>query len=453
MKPSLPVLSDKKLSGLEKRKVIIVGAGIAGLTSAYFLKKHGFDVLVLEQNDTPGGRMRQIELGGLTVNTGARMLYTFYSVVMELIDELGLENDIEYLGMSELTCHDGQQRYPISFSPNLSLLFNSHIDLASRLKLINILPALLKARFATNPDDMGTCDYLDSESMESYIERKVGKGFLRKIVNPLFRGARNWNANEVSPAFFLTSSAHMSGHKAFTFKQGIGHLAEKLASGLNIDYGVTVNSIQRNAGDSKVLVDYNEQGKQCQLEADLLVCATEGAKITDLITGKSPAEALFFPKIKYNPLGIVYYVLDKIDKHEITFYTQEHPSTLAILETVNSADNKHHLFCELTPESAQIMHANQNQTRMDSLIKEDVRKLYPELDKQLSYSVNQWIEHMLPVFYPGYISSLKAFRQQQSASAQSIYYCGDYLSQALVGGACASGKESAMQIINHWNRQ
>lgn len=434
----------------QKQKIVVVGAGIAGLTSAHFLSRHGFEVVVLEQGDTPGGRMRQVELDGLKVNTGARILYTFYSVVMELIDELGLRNDIEYPGMSELACDDGIERYPVKFSPDPALLLNSNISLSSRLKLASLLPGLIKARFATDPDDMSTSSYLDGESLESYIVRKAGRDFLDKIVNPLFRGARSWNASEISPAFFLTTTAHMPGHKAFTFKQGIGHLAEKLAAGLNVNYGSSVNSIERTKDGGKVVVDYSENDNAQRLEADLVVCATEGAKLKDIIKDKNIQEKQFFSKIKYNSLGIVYFVLKQLDKHEVTFYTEDHPTSLAILEAVPGKNNKPHLFCELSPESVRDIDLNNKQAAMQDLVIDDVRKQFQQLDNSLDYSVTQWIEHMLPVFYPGYISLVNSFKEQQQASPQAIYYCGDYLSQALVGGACASGKNVATQIIKDW---
>lgn len=44
---------------------------------------------------------------------------------------------------------------------------------------------------------------------------------------------------------------------------------------------------------------------------------------------------------------------------------------------------------------------------MDELVIDDTRKRYVELDQELDYSVNQGIEHMLPVFYPDYIAQLK----------------------------------------------
>ena len=40
------------------RRVLVIGAGLAGLTCAYELKKAGFDVILLEARTRPGGRVR-----------------------------------------------------------------------------------------------------------------------------------------------------------------------------------------------------------------------------------------------------------------------------------------------------------------------------------------------------------------------------------------------------------
>jgi phytoene desaturase len=40
------------------RSVIIIGAGFSGLSAAAFMAKAGWDVTVIEKNDTAGGRAR-----------------------------------------------------------------------------------------------------------------------------------------------------------------------------------------------------------------------------------------------------------------------------------------------------------------------------------------------------------------------------------------------------------
>lgn len=55
------------------KKIIILGAGLAGMSSAYELTKLGYEVTVLEARNRPGGRIWTIrggttetEIGGLT---------------------------------------------------------------------------------------------------------------------------------------------------------------------------------------------------------------------------------------------------------------------------------------------------------------------------------------------------------------------------------------------------
>lgn len=52
------------------KKVIIIGAGFAGIASASFLAKKGYDVTVLEKNTTAGGRARKFEAEGFTFDMG-----------------------------------------------------------------------------------------------------------------------------------------------------------------------------------------------------------------------------------------------------------------------------------------------------------------------------------------------------------------------------------------------
>src|ERR1041384_7830953 len=52
------------------RKVVILGAGIAGLVSAYELRRAGWDVTVLEARDRIGGRVWTVRGGDRIVQTG-----------------------------------------------------------------------------------------------------------------------------------------------------------------------------------------------------------------------------------------------------------------------------------------------------------------------------------------------------------------------------------------------
>lgn len=51
--------------------VIVVGAGIAGLVSAYYLNKKGYEVVVLEASSRVGGRMITDRTDGYIIDGGA----------------------------------------------------------------------------------------------------------------------------------------------------------------------------------------------------------------------------------------------------------------------------------------------------------------------------------------------------------------------------------------------
>lgn len=52
------------------KQVIVIGSGFAGLSAATHLAAKGFDVTVLEKNETPGGRARKFEAEGFMFDMG-----------------------------------------------------------------------------------------------------------------------------------------------------------------------------------------------------------------------------------------------------------------------------------------------------------------------------------------------------------------------------------------------
>ena len=66
--------------------VIIIGAGLAGLTAAVHLQRQGKSVKVLEASDRPGGRVKTDEIDGFLLDRGFQVLLTEYPEAKELLD-------------------------------------------------------------------------------------------------------------------------------------------------------------------------------------------------------------------------------------------------------------------------------------------------------------------------------------------------------------------------------
>jgi phytoene desaturase len=70
------------------KSVVVIGAGIGGLSAAIRLAAQGLHVLVLEQNDAPGGKMREVRAEGFRWDTGPSVI-TMRPVFEELFDAAG----------------------------------------------------------------------------------------------------------------------------------------------------------------------------------------------------------------------------------------------------------------------------------------------------------------------------------------------------------------------------
>ena len=100
--------------------VVIVGAGMSGLTAARVLSDAGKSVIILEARDRVGGRTLSRELAnGFVVDMGGQWVGPTQQRVVRLIRELGLRTFKTYNDGASLALIDGTaQRYD-GILPNL----------------------------------------------------------------------------------------------------------------------------------------------------------------------------------------------------------------------------------------------------------------------------------------------------------------------------------------------
>ncbi|GAF66615.1 phytoene desaturase family protein [Alkalihalobacillus trypoxylicola] len=95
------------------KKVVVIGAGVAGLASAIRLQVAGYQVVIYEKNSTPGGKMNRIELGDYLFDLGPSlvMMPELYQEVFKLAGR----NPDDYIPMEKL-------------DPMYSVYFGEHVD-------------------------------------------------------------------------------------------------------------------------------------------------------------------------------------------------------------------------------------------------------------------------------------------------------------------------------------
>ena len=108
-------------SDVLKVDVVVVGAGVSGLTAARNLKRAGKSVMVLEARDRVGGRTESVDLGnGAMGDLGATFVGEGQGRVIALVEELGLTLTPYHAPGENLAEVDGAVVRYRGYAPNLS---------------------------------------------------------------------------------------------------------------------------------------------------------------------------------------------------------------------------------------------------------------------------------------------------------------------------------------------
>ena len=91
---------------MPKKHVVVIGAGMGGLTSALRLSHHGYDVTVLDSQAQAGGKVHTREVSNHKIDSGPTV-FTMRWVFDELFNEVGtnLESELSLTTLSTLARH------------------------------------------------------------------------------------------------------------------------------------------------------------------------------------------------------------------------------------------------------------------------------------------------------------------------------------------------------------
>ncbi len=176
------------------KKVIVIGAGFAGLSAACHLAKAGFEVTILEKNDCPGGRARKVEVQGYTFDMGPSW-YWMPEVFENFFGHFGKKVSDYY----EL----------IRLDPAYKIVFGKDDELAVPAKM-NELKALFESY------EPGSAAKLEKFLKEAEYKYKVGMGeFVQKPGHSIMDFA---DIRVLKAVFRLQMLSKMSTHVEKLFK-------------------------------------------------------------------------------------------------------------------------------------------------------------------------------------------------------------------------------------------
>ncbi|MFM0304266.1 NAD(P)/FAD-dependent oxidoreductase [Paraburkholderia sediminicola] len=465
-----------QLAGSIPQSVAVVGAGLAGLTAAYRLKQAGMQVTVFESENVVGGRMGDRKVGDIAFNSGARLVYPFGRAFNRLVEDLSLNDILVPLRNLTAQCVAPGGTHTIELMPSFRSLATPGLRVTERIAMIRHALQMRALKSRVDPDwAISALDVdraFDQMTLADYTRERIGPNVLARMVEPVFRATRSFNPETLSALFYLTTVPHLIGETTvYTLKGGMGRVCEVLAAQLTVRTGIRVASISRAVPPAAPSAAGHGAWQQPAmtltlaggevLRFDHIVCAVEGSLARQLVDAPLDAERAMLDSVRYNALGVVHYGFARPLPPVMNFATRGTPSRIATYQQLPAAPVQGRpltqIYCQLTPEAAEEAMDRGLTGDLDALLRDELRQRIPNFDAQVVSVVNQWIPRKLPVFAPGYGARLQTFWQWQEDPARAldrpVVYCGDWTSQALLTGACASGERAAQivlaRVLNH----
>jgi oxygen-dependent protoporphyrinogen oxidase len=284
---------------VERRDVVVVGAGVAGLAAAYDLTARGRDVLILEAAPETGGKLLRREVAGALVDVGAEAMLNRRPEGVDLAARLGLEVVHPAQASSRIWTRGALRPLPRSLMGvplDLDDLAASGVltrDELDRVRAERELPPTLIGSDITVGD---------------LVDARLGPAVTDRLVEPLLGGvyaghARALSARAAVPQLvalaergsLLEGAASLPAPPTYAapvfagLPAGMGGLTDALASTLDVETGCTVRALTREGGGWRLTVGPTTAERH--VHADAVVLATPASPTARLLVGAAPDAA------------------------------------------------------------------------------------------------------------------------------------------------------------------
>jgi phytoene dehydrogenase-like protein len=253
--------------------VLIIGAGVAGLTCAKYLHDRGLTPLVLEAADGVGGRVRTDRVEGFLLDRGFQILLTAYPEARRLLDydNLGLkafESGAVIRRPEGFTVLPDPFKNPGAALPALTAPVGS---LGDKLRILRL------ALDTDDADDAETFRHTATDTLSYLREYGFSEKMIDLFFRPFFGGVFLENDLGTSSNFFRFVFKNFYAGDAALPTDGIGAIAEQIQRMLPSGTVQTGTRVARVEGTTVFL----ENGQS--LTADSVVLAVDAHAADSLL--------------------------------------------------------------------------------------------------------------------------------------------------------------------------
>ncbi len=271
--------------------VVVVGAGLAGLSAARVIQQAGFSTIVVEASDAVGGRVRTDSVDGFLLDRGFQVLLTAYPELATQVDMQAL--DVQEFDPGALVWRKGKGhvvsdpfRRPTTLIATALAPIGTILD---KVRIIFLRRRVLRthSRRLLRGRDISTVVALRAAGFSTRI--------IQRFFRPLFGGIQLDPALATSRRMFDVIFRSLSEGSSVLPSRGMQALPEQLATRLQTG-SVFLNTRVAALEDNVVLLSDGNT-----IRARAVVVATDGPTASTL---------LGLPEVKSRTAGCVYFSAD-----------------------------------------------------------------------------------------------------------------------------------------------
>ncbi len=413
---------------MTRKPVVVIGAGLAGLSCARLLLKHNVDVEVLESQNDIGGRVRTDGVDGFLLDRGFQVLQTAYPEAASQLDYDALQLHafepgalIRSFGRT-VEMSDPWRRPGKLFST----AFNGIGNFSDRLKLAKLRWHVTHSSVDDlwNEPESTTQDYLRSTC-------GLSSDMVDRFFRPWFSGVFLEKDLATSSRFFRYLFRIFALGEASLPRDGMGAIPKQLACefpGSAIRLSTPVESLEAN----RVRLRSGEN-----IDCRAIVLAVEGPEATRLTNGliQSP-EARATTCIYYGALQAPF-------EESLLVLNGDMSGPINNLCVVSNIAKSY------APEGQSLISVsvvgtlNLTAGELEHAVRRQLREWYGAQVDEWSHLRSYFIPFALPAQPPRFGARVSV----SPRLGDGLYHCGDYCQSSSIQGAMVSGRKAAEAVI------
>ncbi len=459
-----------------KPSIVVIGGGISGLATAWWLRKASLDVTVLERESEPGGTMRTIHDRGWLVETGPNSALETTPLFKTLFEDLGLAQEVIYagdVGNNRYILRDGAL-HPLPMTPP-AFLKSDLWSWPGKLRL------LMEPFVGRAPEE---------ETIAEFVERRLGREFLDYAINPFVAGVYAGDPEQLSvraafPKLYALEAKYgglIRGQiqgarerrnraetakdraRMFALKGGMQIFPEALAKALapNVLTGARVRRILpvRKNGHTTYEISGTKKQKKFSLKADAIITAVPSFVAAEFISPMSEALAqslrdLYYPPVVEVFLGFKSSDLGRpLDGFGFLVPAMERRKILGTIWSSSLFPDRapagHAALTTFVGGSRQPELTNESDAALVEMVTQELSSIMGVRGKPVYRRINRWAR-AIPQYRLGHISIISRIEEFERQHA-GFFVSGNFRGGISVGD-CVINSEKAARRVEGFLRQ